>query len=152
MTKIPSRKCHQWKKCWKRFKSFWGVWWTGWKLKRVQNLWLKIWCLNSVFSFKTRMQKDGRQPQTLRLTIRRYTATNKWFNRESRQAPIPNHIAQKIASGKICQTKLHIKSVQTSFKGLLGIKSIWKTVFCDIFRLQRGCCGTAGPAGYETLS
>ncbi|XP_056889983.1 DNA polymerase iota isoform X2 [Takifugu flavidus] len=50
-------------------------------------------------SLVDRMQKDGRQPQTLRLTIRRYTATNKWFNRESRQAPIPNHIAQKIASG-----------------------------------------------------
>lgn len=66
---------------------------------------------NSVFSFKSRMQKDGRQPQTLRLTIRRYTATNKWFNRESRQAPIPNHIAQKIASGQIFQTKIHIKSV-----------------------------------------
>lgn len=66
---------------------------------------------NSVFCFKTRMQKDGRQPQTLRLTIRRYTATNKWFNRESRQAPIPNHIAQKIASGKICQTKILITSI-----------------------------------------
>lgn len=77
---------------------------------------------NSVFCFKTRMQKDGRQPQTLRLTIRRYTATNKWFNRESRQAPIPNHTAQKIASGQICQTKIPIKSVLTSFKGLLGIK------------------------------
>lgn len=56
---------------------------------------------NSVFSFKTRMHKDGRQPRTFRLTIRRYSATNKWFNRESRQAPIPNHIAQKITSGKV---------------------------------------------------
>lgn len=56
---------------------------------------------NTVSSFKTRMHKDGRQPQTLRLTIRRYSATNKWFNRESRQAPIPNHVAQKITSGKI---------------------------------------------------
>ncbi|XP_019111229.2 DNA polymerase iota isoform X1 [Larimichthys crocea] len=46
-----------------------------------------------------RMHKDGRQPHTFRLTIRRYSATNKWFSRESRQSPIPNHIGQKITSG-----------------------------------------------------
>uniref|UniRef100_A0A1A8P6G1 Polymerase (DNA directed) iota n=1 Tax=Nothobranchius pienaari TaxID=704102 RepID=A0A1A8P6G1_9TELE len=45
-----------------------------------------------------RMQKDGRQPQTFRLTIRRFTTTNKWFSRESRQCPIPNSIGQKISS------------------------------------------------------
>lgn len=63
-----------------------------------------------VFCFKTRMFKDGRQPQTFRLTIRRYSATNKWFNRESRQAPIPNHVAEKITSGKISETKTPAKS------------------------------------------
>lgn len=65
---------------------------------------------NTVFCFKTRMHKDGRQPQTFRLTIRRYSATNKWFNRESRQAPIPNHIAQKITSGKIWKSKTPVQS------------------------------------------
>ncbi|XP_034548987.1 DNA polymerase iota isoform X2 [Notolabrus celidotus] len=50
-------------------------------------------------SLLERMHKDGRQPQTFRLTIRKYTATNKWFSRESRQCPIPNHIGQKISSG-----------------------------------------------------
>ncbi|GAA6218683.1 DNA polymerase iota [Lates japonicus] len=50
-------------------------------------------------SLVERMNKDGRQPQTFRLTIRRYSATNKWFSRESRQCPIPNHIGQKITSG-----------------------------------------------------
>ncbi|XP_070821179.1 DNA polymerase iota isoform X1 [Chaetodon trifascialis] len=50
-------------------------------------------------SLVERMHKDGRQPHTLRLTIRRYSATNKWFSRESRQSPIPNHIGQKIISG-----------------------------------------------------
>lgn len=59
---------------------------------------------NVVFCFKTRMHKDGRLPQTFRLTIRRYSATNKWFSRESRQAPIPNHVAQKISSGKLRDT------------------------------------------------
>ncbi|KAM9359855.1 DNA polymerase iota [Symphorus nematophorus] len=50
-------------------------------------------------SLVERMHKDGRHPQTFRLTIRRYSATNKWFSRESRQSPIPNHIGQKITSG-----------------------------------------------------
>ncbi|XP_012733910.2 DNA polymerase iota [Fundulus heteroclitus] len=46
-----------------------------------------------------RMHTDGRQPQTFRLTIRRYSATNKWFSRESRQCPIPGSVGQKIISG-----------------------------------------------------
>ncbi|XP_044051338.1 DNA polymerase iota isoform X2 [Siniperca chuatsi] len=46
-------------------------------------------------SLVERMHKDGRQPQTFRLTIRRYSATNKWFSR----CPIPNHLGQKITSG-----------------------------------------------------
>ncbi|XP_034451227.1 DNA polymerase iota isoform X2 [Hippoglossus hippoglossus] len=50
-------------------------------------------------SLVERMNKDGRQPQTFRLTIRKYSPTNKWFSRESRQCPIPNHIGQKIPFG-----------------------------------------------------
>ncbi|XP_024860853.1 DNA polymerase iota isoform X2 [Kryptolebias marmoratus] len=50
-------------------------------------------------SLVERMHKDGRLPQTFRLTIRRFSATNKWFSRESRQRPIPSHIGQKITSG-----------------------------------------------------
>nr|XP_020444050.1 DNA polymerase iota isoform X2 [Monopterus albus] len=50
-------------------------------------------------SLVERMHRDGRQPQTFRLTIRRFSATNKWFSRESRQCPIPSHIGQKIAAG-----------------------------------------------------
>lgn len=46
-----------------------------------------------------RMHKDGRQPQTFRLTVRRYSAVNKWSSRESRQCPIPSHIGQKIVNG-----------------------------------------------------
>ncbi|XP_067084631.1 DNA polymerase iota isoform X1 [Osmerus mordax] len=50
-------------------------------------------------SLLERMYKDGRQPLTFRLTIRKYSATNKWFSRESRQCPIPSHTGQKITSG-----------------------------------------------------
>ncbi|KAM3610536.1 uncharacterized protein V6R79_005300 [Siganus canaliculatus] len=52
-------------------------------------------------SLVERMYKDGRQPQTFRLTIRRYSSTNKWFSRESRQSPVPNHIGQKITTGSV---------------------------------------------------
>ncbi|KAL0979635.1 hypothetical protein UPYG_G00187560 [Umbra pygmaea] len=46
-----------------------------------------------------RMHKDGRQPLTFRLTIRRHPEANKWFSRESKQCPISKHIGQKITSG-----------------------------------------------------
>ncbi|XP_040435211.1 DNA polymerase iota isoform X1 [Falco naumanni] len=42
-----------------------------------------------------RIYKDGRQPHTVRLTIRQFSSTDKWFNRESRQCPIPPHLVQK---------------------------------------------------------
>uniref|UniRef100_A0A8D0FAM6 DNA polymerase iota n=1 Tax=Strix occidentalis caurina TaxID=311401 RepID=A0A8D0FAM6_STROC len=32
-----------------------------------------------------RIRRDGRQPHTVRLTIRQFSSTDKWFNRESRQ-------------------------------------------------------------------
>ncbi|KAL1273883.1 hypothetical protein QQF64_026697 [Cirrhinus molitorella] len=52
-----------------------------------------------LISLTERMHKDGRQPHTFRLTVRRYTVTNRWFNRESRQCPIPNHTRLKITCG-----------------------------------------------------
>ncbi|NXQ81290.1 POLI polymerase, partial [Nyctibius grandis] len=42
-----------------------------------------------------RIHKDGRQPHTVRLTIRQFSSPDKWFNRESRQCPIPPHLIQK---------------------------------------------------------
>ncbi|XP_061673941.1 DNA polymerase iota [Syngnathoides biaculeatus] len=49
-------------------------------------------------SLLERMRKDGRQPQTFRLSVRKYSASNKWYSRESRQCPIPNHIRHKITA------------------------------------------------------
>ncbi|KAM6328119.1 DNA polymerase iota isoform 1-T1 [Alca torda] len=42
-----------------------------------------------------RIDKDGRQPHTVRLTIRQFSSTDKWLNRESRQCPVPPHLIQK---------------------------------------------------------
>ncbi|XP_072717123.1 DNA polymerase iota isoform X1 [Ciconia boyciana] len=46
-------------------------------------------------SLLDRIHKDGRQPHTVRLTIRQFSSTDKWFHRESRQCPIPPHLIQK---------------------------------------------------------
>uniref|UniRef100_UPI00398E83A6 DNA polymerase iota isoform X3 n=1 Tax=Pristiophorus japonicus TaxID=55135 RepID=UPI00398E83A6 len=56
----------------------------------------------------TRLQKDGRTPRTIRLTIRRTSATNKWFNRESRQCPVPNQLMQKLNTEGV-KTKCSIR-------------------------------------------
>ncbi|XP_060617255.2 DNA polymerase iota [Anolis sagrei] len=45
-----------------------------------------------------RLCKDGRKPHTIRLTLRQFSPTNKWFNRESRQCPIPSHLIQRIGT------------------------------------------------------
>uniref|UniRef100_A0A663NE85 DNA polymerase iota n=1 Tax=Athene cunicularia TaxID=194338 RepID=A0A663NE85_ATHCN len=41
-----------------------------------------------------RIHRDGRQPHTIRLTIRQFS-TDKWFSRESRQCALPPHLSQK---------------------------------------------------------
>nr|XP_048705785.1 DNA polymerase iota isoform X2 [Caretta caretta] len=46
-----------------------------------------------------RISKDGRKPHTIRLTICKFSSTNKWFSRESRQCPIPSHVVQKFGTG-----------------------------------------------------
>ncbi|XP_070792087.1 DNA polymerase iota isoform X2 [Pituophis catenifer annectens] len=57
-----------------------------------------------------RLYKDGRKPHTIRLTIRQYSATNKWFNRESRQCPVPSHLVKRIGSGDT-SVKAHLVSI-----------------------------------------
>ncbi|XP_014795280.1 PREDICTED: DNA polymerase iota [Calidris pugnax] len=46
-------------------------------------------------SLLDRIYKDGRQPHTIRLTIRQFSSTDKWFHRESRQCPVPPHLIPK---------------------------------------------------------
>ncbi|XP_058230659.1 DNA polymerase iota isoform X2 [Hemibagrus wyckioides] len=52
-----------------------------------------------LLSLSERMRKDGRLPQTLKLSLRRSSAPSRWFNRESRQTPIPTHTAHRIING-----------------------------------------------------
>ncbi|RXM93341.1 DNA polymerase iota [Acipenser ruthenus] len=82
-----------------------------------------------------RMQKDGRQPRTVRLTVRRFSATNKWFSRESRQCPIPNHIGQRITTGRdIPILTLHYPLFVSlsGNKGVSSFKNLKKTAISKI--------------------
>ncbi|KAM6471062.1 DNA polymerase iota isoform 1-T1 [Liasis olivaceus] len=57
-----------------------------------------------------RLYKDGRKPHTIRLIIRQFSDTNKWCNRESRQCPIPSHLAQRIGT-EDTSVKAHLVSI-----------------------------------------
>ncbi|KAM6230504.1 LOW QUALITY PROTEIN: DNA polymerase iota-like [Porphyrio hochstetteri] len=46
-------------------------------------------------SLLDRIQKDGRQPHTVRLSIRQCSAA-RWWQRESRQCPVPPHLIQRL--------------------------------------------------------
>ncbi|KAJ8299831.1 hypothetical protein KUTeg_022578 [Tegillarca granosa] len=46
-------------------------------------------------SLMIRLKEDGRIPHTVRLTIRRFTTTNKYTSRESRQCPISSNVFSK---------------------------------------------------------
>ncbi|NXI35072.1 POLI polymerase, partial [Galbula dea] len=43
-----------------------------------------------------RISKDGRQPHTIRLSIRQFSSSQTWGRRESRQCPLPPHLLQKL--------------------------------------------------------
>ncbi|XP_027766240.1 DNA polymerase iota-like [Empidonax traillii] len=46
-----------------------------------------------------RISKDGRQPHTVRLSIRRFSSRDRGIQRESRQCPIPSHLIPKFGKG-----------------------------------------------------
>ncbi|XP_057687621.1 DNA polymerase iota isoform X2 [Corythoichthys intestinalis] len=62
-------------------------------------------------SLLERMRKDGRQPRTFRLSVRKYSASNKWCSRESRQCPIPNHVGHEITSASNDDTLAQLLSL-----------------------------------------
>ncbi|KAJ8017505.1 DNA polymerase iota [Holothuria leucospilota] len=53
---------------------------------------------NLLEKLSERLQKDGRVPQTIRLTVRKFSSTQKW-QRESRQTNIPNYVTSQIRKG-----------------------------------------------------
>ncbi|XP_041109933.1 DNA polymerase iota [Polyodon spathula] len=93
-----------------------------------------------------RMQKDGRQPRTARLTIRRFSATNKWFSRESRQCPIPNHIGQKIATGNRDVMAALVDILMKLFRKMIDLKAPFHLTLLNV------CLSNLQPASTSTRS
>uniref|UniRef100_A0A8C6INU6 Uncharacterized protein n=1 Tax=Melopsittacus undulatus TaxID=13146 RepID=A0A8C6INU6_MELUD len=52
-------------------------------------------------SLLERIRRDGRQPRTIRLSIRRFSSSGKGFHRECRQCPIPPHLLPKFGKGNL---------------------------------------------------
>ncbi|XP_071657865.1 DNA polymerase iota-like isoform X2 [Patagioenas fasciata] len=96
-----------------------------------------------------RIRKDGRQPHTVRLTIRQFSSTDKWFNRESRQCPIPPHLIQQFGkeSSDILSPlvdillKLFRKMIDVHLPFHLTLLSI---CFSNLKALPRGKKGSIG--------
>lgn len=70
----------------------------------------------------SRVHKDGRKPHTIRLTIRQYSQTNKWSNRESRQCPVPSHLIQKLGAGCDDVVIPLVELLMNLFKKMINVK------------------------------
>uniref|UniRef100_A0A8C5S8D8 DNA polymerase iota n=1 Tax=Laticauda laticaudata TaxID=8630 RepID=A0A8C5S8D8_LATLA len=69
-----------------------------------------------------RLYKDGRKPHTIRLTIRQYSTTNKWFNRESRQCPVPSLLVKRIGSEDMSVKADLISILMKLFRKMINVE------------------------------
>ncbi|KAM4710412.1 DNA polymerase iota [Discoglossus pictus] len=83
-------------------------------------------------SLLPRVTKDGRTPHTLRLTIRQFSPTNKWFNRESRQCPVPSNISQHLGSGDIDVTDPLVELLMKLFEKMINVKQPFHLTLLNI--------------------
>ncbi|XP_048401029.1 DNA polymerase iota isoform X2 [Stegostoma tigrinum] len=78
-----------------------------------------------LISLLIRLHNVGRVPRTIRLTIRRSSASNKWFNRESRQCPVPNQLMQKLHTGP-CDTVVPLVEILMKlFEKMVDTRSLF---------------------------
>ncbi|XP_043931098.1 DNA polymerase iota isoform X2 [Protopterus annectens] len=68
-----------------------------------------------------RINKDGRQPHTIRLTTRRF-APGVYFKRESRQCQIPSHIVQKFGTGCYDITAPLVEILLKLFRKMIDVR------------------------------
>ncbi|KAM9331039.1 DNA polymerase iota [Gastrophryne carolinensis] len=68
-----------------------------------------------------RMYADGRSPGTLRLSLRQSSASNKYWNRESRQCPVPKSLIQNLRSENAVSTLMDL--LMKLFEKMIDVKS-----------------------------
>nr|XP_033790100.1 DNA polymerase iota isoform X2 [Geotrypetes seraphini] len=84
-----------------------------------------------------RICKDGRKPHTVRLTIRQFSPTNKWFNRESRQCPVPTHLIQKFGARNSDIVTPLVDLLMKLFRKMINVKvpfhlTLLSVCFCNL--------------------
>lgn len=89
-------------------------------------------------SLMIRLVEDGRIAGTVRLTIRRLSAENKYLNRESKQCNIPSHVISKLSSDNKEQACDKIEDIVMSlFNKLVDVKkpfhlTLMNVAFCNL--------------------
>ncbi|XP_076768599.1 DNA polymerase iota isoform X2 [Arvicanthis niloticus] len=86
-----------------------------------------------------RVCRDGRKPHTVRLVIRRHS--DKHWNRESRQCPIPSHVIQKLGTGNYNAMPPLIDILMKLFRNMVNVKmpfhlTLLSVCFCNLKALS----------------
>ncbi|XP_059750530.1 DNA polymerase iota isoform X9 [Balaenoptera ricei] len=97
-------------------------------------------------SLLNRVCQDGRKPHTIRLIIRRYSS-EKHYNRESRQCPIPSHIIQKLGIGNYDVMTPMVDVLMKLFRNMVNVKmpfhlTLLSVCFCNLKALNTAKKGT----------
>ncbi|KAM9676840.1 DNA polymerase iota isoform 2-T2 [Dama dama] len=97
-------------------------------------------------SLLNRVCQDGRKPHTVRLIIRRYSS-EKHYNRESRQCPIPSHIIQKLGAGNYDVMTPMVDILMKLFRNMVNVKmpfhlTLLSVCFCNLKSLNTAKKGT----------
>ncbi|XP_033613389.1 DNA polymerase iota isoform X7 [Fukomys damarensis] len=95
-----------------------------------------------------RVCQDGRKPHTVRLSIRR--SSSKYYNRESRQCPIPSHVIQKLGTGNCDVMTSLVNILMKLFRNMVNVKmpfhlTLLSVCFCNLKALNRA---KKGPMDY----
>ncbi|XP_028630054.1 DNA polymerase iota [Grammomys surdaster] len=90
-------------------------------------------------SLLIRVCHDGRKPHTIRLVIRRHS--DKHWNRESRQCPIPSHVIQKLGTGNYDAMPPLIDILMKLFRNMVNVKmpfhlTLLSVCFCNLKALS----------------
>ncbi|XP_072272577.1 DNA polymerase iota [Pyxicephalus adspersus] len=95
-------------------------------------------------SLLKRLHVDGRSPHTLRLTLRQSSPINRYFNRESRQCPIPKNVIQNPNSED--SFSVLIELLMKLFEKMIDVKSSFHLTLLNV------CFSNLKPAQHSNSS
>ncbi|XP_077319121.1 DNA polymerase iota isoform X2 [Lithobates pipiens] len=81
-------------------------------------------------SLLNRLYTDGRSSHTLRLTLRQFSPTSRYFNRESRQCPIPKNVIQNLSSESSFSVLMEL--LMKLFEKMIDVKSTFHLTLLNV--------------------